>query len=59
MEYLNLEAVCKFPTATKYSWLELVKDGKSAILKPYQQLNGSASKISFAKSQLINYVSVK
>ena len=44
-QYLCLGAVSKFPTTTKYSWLELVNDGRSAVLKPYQQLYGSAPKI--------------
>jgi len=33
--FLNLEAVSKFLTTTKYSWLELVKDGINTVLTPY------------------------
>jgi len=33
--FLNLEAVSKFLTTAKYSWLELVKDGINTVLTPY------------------------
>ena len=45
--YPNLEAVSKFLTATKYSWLELVKDNKNTVPTPYQQLGGSAPQTYF------------
>jgi len=45
--FLSLEAVSKFLATTKYSWLELVKDGRNTVLIPYQQLNGSAPKTYF------------
>jgi len=32
MQNLNLEAVPKFPTSIKYSWLDLVKGGRNTIL---------------------------
>jgi len=45
--FQKLEAVPKFPTTTKFSWLELVKVGRNTVLIPYQQLNGSAPKTYF------------
>jgi len=46
-QYQNLEAVSKFLTTTKFSWLELVKVGRNTVLIPYQQLGGSAPKTYF------------